>query len=217
MKKIAAVIPIRLAPRVKTRLNMILSPQQRICFVLKMLGHMIGVLEASPQIARVYVATSDKAVVDFLGANCPRTLCLPDMGGINESACAAADILARDGFDSMLYLLGDLPLLNVAEVEQVIRLGTQHSVVILPDHHRSGTNGLLLTPPNAMKTHFGPSSFNAHLNAAYSAQLKAFCLDTQGFARDIDTPEDLEWFLGRFSLVLESIISKPDKGFFLVS
>ncbi len=190
--RLGAVIPIKMTANAKTRLSHVLTAAQRSCLVLEMLGHMLGVLEHCRQVSGVYVATSDKTVVQYVEANHPQTVCIPDAGGINQSATAAAQRLKQDGLDSMLYLLGDLPLLTDGDVRHVARLGLEYPVVLMPDRRRSGTNGLLLTPPDVMETHFGADSFQAHLAAVKKAGLQAYCLSTPGFACDLDTPEDFQ-------------------------
>lgn len=190
--RLGAVIPIKMTANAKTRLSHVLTAAQRSCLVLEMLGHMLGVLEHCQQVSGVYVATSDNTVVQYVKANHPQTVCIPDAGGINQSATAAAQRLKQDGLNSMLYLLGDLPLLTDEDVRHVARLGLEYPVVLMPDRRRSGTNGLLLTPPDVMETHFGADSFQAHLAAAKKAQLEVYCLSTQGFACDLDTPEDFQ-------------------------
>ncbi|MGI6402800.1 MAG: 2-phospho-L-lactate guanylyltransferase [Oscillospiraceae bacterium] len=190
--RLAAVIPIKMTANAKTRLSHVLTAGERTCLVLEMLGHMLGVLEHCKQVAGVYVATSDQAVVQYVEANHPQTICIPDAGGINQSAAAAAQRLKEDKFDSMLYLLGDLPLLTEEDVSRAALLGLKYPVVLMPDCRHSGTNGLLLSPPDVMETHFGSQSFQAHLAAVKQAGLQAFCLSTRGFAYDMDTPEDLK-------------------------
>lgn len=189
--RLAAVIPIKMTVDAKSRLSHVLAAEERACLVLEMLGHMLGVLEHCKQVSGIYVATSDETVAEYVQTNHQAT-CIPDAGGINQSAEAAAKRLKQDGFDSMLYLLGDLPLLTNGDVSHAARLGLEYPMVIMPDCHLSGTNGLLLTPPDAIQTCFGPDSFQAHLAAAERATLQTFCLTTEGFGYDLDTPEDLK-------------------------
>jgi 2-phospho-L-lactate guanylyltransferase len=66
------------------------------------------------------------------------------------------------------------------------------SVVVVPDRHGTGTNALLLTPPDALAPSFGPDSRKRHLAEAEQAGLQAEVVEIASLAMDVDTPEDLE-------------------------
>ncbi len=188
---LAAVIPVKMTDGAKTRLACVLTQEERTTLVFSMLGHMLDILADAPEIGRVYVATSDMLVRRFLLEKHAGVRALEDGGGINESAAAAARLLAREGFSSMLFLLGDLPLLCGGDISAAAALGARHRVVVMPDRERKGTNAVLLTPPGVMETHFGLESYRAHLEAAARQGLAAHVLETPGFGADLDTPEDL--------------------------
>ena len=65
--------------------------------------------------------------------------------------------------------------------------------MIVPDRHGTGTNALLLTPPDVIEPAFGPGSFARHRavgggHGPASPNLPSLTLD-------IDTPEDLATLL----------------------
>jgi 2-phospho-L-lactate guanylyltransferase len=64
-------------------------------------------------------------------------------------------------------------------------------VVIVPDRHGSGTNGLLLTPPDAVAPSFGPDSRARHEQLARDAGVAWRIAETPSLLLDIDTGEDL--------------------------
>jgi 2-phospho-L-lactate guanylyltransferase len=61
-------------------------------------------------------------------------------------------------------------------------------VAIVPDRHGTGTNALLLTPPDAFAPSFGPGSFARHRALAGDACRVA---ELPSLMHDVDTPEDL--------------------------
>jgi 2-phospho-L-lactate guanylyltransferase len=63
--------------------------------------------------------------------------------------------------------------------------------VIVPDRHGSGTNGLLLRPPDAIAPSFGPGSRERHAAAAEAAGLRWEVDPLPSLLVDVDTPEDL--------------------------
>ena len=89
----------------------------------------------------------------------------------------------------MLLVPGDCPALDPDEVEAL--LARTAPVVIVPDRHGTGTNALVLTPPDALEPSFGPGSFNRHQNHAKGAGLTYRAEAVPSLAHDVDTPEDL--------------------------
>jgi 2-phospho-L-lactate guanylyltransferase len=64
-------------------------------------------------------------------------------------------------------------------------------VLIVPDRHRTGTNALLITPPDALAPSFGPGSCERHAALAAAAGVHHEIIELPSLALDIDTPEDL--------------------------
>ena len=64
------------------------------------------------------------------------------------------------------------------------------TVVLVPDRHGTGTNALVLRPPDVIDFAFGPNSREAHRRAAAAAGA-AYLEVTGPLAIDIDTPADL--------------------------
>jgi 2-phospho-L-lactate guanylyltransferase len=64
-------------------------------------------------------------------------------------------------------------------------------VVIVPDRHGTGTNGLLLCPPDAISPSFGPGSCARHQALARAAGATCRLERPASLLLDIDTGEDL--------------------------
>ncbi len=64
-------------------------------------------------------------------------------------------------------------------------------VVIVPDRHGTGTNGLLLTPPDVMTPSFGPNSCERHGELAKAAGARCRIERVASLLLDVDTGEDL--------------------------
>jgi 2-phospho-L-lactate guanylyltransferase len=65
------------------------------------------------------------------------------------------------------------------------------TVVIVPDRHGSGTNGLLIAPPSAVAPSFGPGSCERHRELARDAGASCRLERPASLLLDIDTGEDL--------------------------
>jgi len=63
--------------------------------------------------------------------------------------------------------------------------------VIVPDRHGTGTNGLLLSPPDAIAPSFGPDSCERHRALALAAGIDARIERPPSLLLDIDTGADL--------------------------
>ena len=72
------------------------------------------------------------------------------------------------GFDRALLVPGDTPLLDPHEVDDLLATRERRGLaaVVVPDRHGTGTNALLLAPPDAIEPSFGPGSLERHLAAA---------------------------------------------------
>jgi 2-phospho-L-lactate guanylyltransferase len=91
------------------------------------------------------------------------------------------------GATRALLVPGDCPLLSGEEVDALLDRHGGPGVVVVPDRHRTGTNALLLAPPDAIRPAFGPGSFERHLALAPGAAVD----EVPGLLLDVDTQEDL--------------------------
>ena len=98
------------------------------------------------------------------------------------------------GASTLLVFPADLPLLDAEDVRAVLEAAEGHSVVISPDGAHSGTNALLMRPPDALPFAFGPDSFEAHLQAARGRGLDVKVCERSHLAFDLDTAGDLARF-----------------------
>ena len=71
--------------------------------------------------------------------------------------------------------------------------------MIVPDRHGTGTNGLLLTPPDAIAPSFGPGSCERHRELAIAAEVAWRIERPASLLLDIDTGEDLAALRARLS------------------
>jgi 2-phospho-L-lactate guanylyltransferase len=126
-----------------------------------------------------------------------------DAAEAGQSAAAALgvdSVLAR-GARRVLLVPGDCPALDPEEVGALLagdgdgdrRFGGPPAprVVIVPDRHGTGTNALLISPPDAVTPSFGQGSFARHaaLARAAGATVKVAAVPSLGL--DVDTPGDL--------------------------
>jgi 2-phospho-L-lactate guanylyltransferase len=109
-----------------------------------------------------------------------------------QSAATAAGIrwAVASGFERVLLVPGDTPLLSQTEIDALLA-NAPEAVVIVPDRHGTGTNGLLLRPPTAIEPSFGPDSLGRHVAAAEAAGVAHRIERVPSLVFDVDTSEDL--------------------------
>ncbi|HJQ29895.1 MAG TPA: 2-phospho-L-lactate guanylyltransferase [Rubrobacter sp.] len=187
---VSAVVPVKDLRGTKSRLAPVLNPGARAGLTLYMMGRVVSALREAG-IDDVCVVSPDRVVLNEAQRRGAIPL-LQESRGLNpaleEGRRRALDL----GASTLLVLPADLPLLDAGDVRAVLEeAGEEPSVVISPEGARTGTNALLLRPPDAMPFAFGPDSFEAHLEAARSRGLDVRICERCHLAFDLDTANDL--------------------------
>ncbi len=124
--------------------------------------------------------------------------------GQSAAASLGVQYALQQGFQRVLCVPGDCPALDPAELEGLLSAHAPHThsrtpradgssgVTIIPDRHGSGTNGLLLAPPDAIAPSFGPDSCERHRGLALTAGIVASVEPLSSLVLDIDTGADLD-------------------------
>jgi len=182
------IIPAKPFSQSKTRLAPVLSQKQRIRLSQHLLRRTIGL---AIQVGQVVVISLDHAVRRFAKQAGAWTL-VESGADLNSAIRQASEWVTARGGQSVLILPTDLPLLTMADLTEITKLGDEGaSVVIAPCHREDGTNALLLSPPGAINVAFGPDSFRKHQHAAQSAGITPTVYHSPTVAFDLDLPEDL--------------------------
>jgi len=184
-----AILPVKRFARAKQRLRDALDDEPRTRLAEAMAGDVLEVLCGFDAFARVIVVTAEPAVAERATAYGAHVVDDPDEAG--QSAAVALGVLAAREVDAQRALLvpGDTPGLSADDLDAL--LARREPVVIVPDRHGTGTNALLLTPPNAIAPAFGPGSRARHEAAADAAQVDRAAIRLPALTLDVDTPDDL--------------------------
>ena len=84
-------------------------------------------------------------------------------------------------------------MMDPAELDELLGLERDgRFAAIVPDRHGTGTNALLLRPPDSLVPAFGPGSCQRHQDAARSEGTVGEVRDVPSLALDVDTLEDLQ-------------------------
>jgi 2-phospho-L-lactate/phosphoenolpyruvate guanylyltransferase len=173
----------------KQRLADTLGTGSRKALAQAMFTDVLSTLRHVPGLDAIVVVTADSAAE--AAASGERVTVLHDsaQAGQSEAALIGVRHALGTGYDRVLLVPGDTPLLQPAEVAAL--LAGSSGLVIVPDRHGSGTNALLLRPPDAIEPSFGPDSLARHVAAAEAAGVPHRTEEVPGLALDVDTPEDL--------------------------
>lgn len=154
-----------------------------------MFSDVLGTLRRVPGLDEIAVVTSDRTAES--AASAQRVTVLHDSAQAGQSHAALIGIRhALDaGYDRVLLVPGDTPLLQPGELAGLI--AGSRAVVVVPDRHGTGTNALVLSPPDAIEPAFGPDSLARHVAAAEAADVPHRVERVSGLELDVDTPEDL--------------------------
>lgn len=212
-----ALIPVKRLNFVKQRLSGLLTLPQRKEIFLAMLNDVINVLQASELIKGLALVTPDpdvkKIVESSFKAVKPVIFILEeDSFSLNGALNYAIRELENNNATRVLILHGDLPFIKLEELNKLLKLADLYPVVIIPDRHFKGTNGLLLNPLKIMRPAFGADSFSKHLAKAKAMDLLYHVYAHPAFGHDVDSPSDLLRLFkdGRHTLTYD-VINKIDK------
>ena len=186
----AAILPVKSFGTAKQRLGELMEQDARSALMRAMLSDVLDALAGVPELDAVLVVTANPLAGQL--EEDPRIRVLHDDREAGQSAAAQIGIAhALDaGFDRALLVPGDAPLLDPGELSAL--LARPEALVIVPDRHGTGTNGLVLTPVDALEPSFGPGSLARH-EAAARATGRPWAVDPlPSLVLDVDTPEDLE-------------------------
>ncbi len=195
----AAILPVKRFARAKQRLGASVADGLRLELAEAMVTDVLGALAQTAQIEQTIVVTREPAIVAVaraLGATV-----IEDSLESGQSAAVSLGVerALSDGIERVLCIPGDCPALDPTELQALLgaaadddpNASPEPAVVIVPDRHGTGTNGLLLCPPTAIAPSFGPESCERHEALARAAGVRWRIERPSSLLLDIDTGADL--------------------------
>jgi 2-phospho-L-lactate guanylyltransferase len=187
-----AVLPIKNFTEAKQRLETVLTPGPRRALAEAMFSDVLTALRRSHAVEDILVVTRDHGAQQIAGGHGALVLDEEEPGH-NPAALLGVHYAIEHEYDRVLLVPGDCPVLDPRELDALIaRAYEVPSALIVPDRHGTGTNALLLTPPDALAPAFGPDSRERHFANAESAGTFPEVIEVASLELDIDTPEDLD-------------------------
>jgi 2-phospho-L-lactate guanylyltransferase len=194
MSGVWAVVPVKPLRGALRRLTTALEAPVRRELQVAMLTDVLGACAGAPGLEGVMVVTSDPDAA-ALAARIADARVVPDHDpprGMNAAVSRGLAVVAADGAEAALVLTADLPLARSEHIAEILaRRSTTPAAVLVPSVDGTGTNAMLISPPEALPPRLGPDSLARHSAEALRRGLALTHLPVAGLALDIDTPADL--------------------------
>jgi 2-phospho-L-lactate guanylyltransferase len=186
-----AIVPVKPLQESKRRLAHILSAEERADLIHRFLAHTLAVLDQSGVIDRILVVSSDERVLATARMHGAAVLVETAVHGLNPAVSNSAQFAADCGATAVLVLPADLPFIEKADVAIMVRQSRSGPhIVICSDDKNQGTNALLISPPAPFTFHYGPDSFQQHLQEAQKRGLTGSIIQNPNLQFDLDTESD---------------------------
>jgi 2-phospho-L-lactate/phosphoenolpyruvate guanylyltransferase len=203
----AAILPVKRFAEAKQRLGASIADPMRVELARAMVADVIQALAQTALIERTIIVTGESSLE--VAAREQGALVLEDTPEAGQSAAVGIGVrqALAEGIERVLCIPGDCPALDPAELDRLLAIGHDGrddrqagdgsavreagEVVIIPDRHGTGTNGLLLTPPDAIEPSFGPGSCARHHALARAAGVACRVERPPSLLLDVDTRADL--------------------------
>lgn len=186
-----AILPVKRFAQAKQRLGDALTAAERRELAATMVADVLDALRATAALAAIVVVTNEPTVGD--AARAAGAVIVADEHEDGQSPAAAAGIArARQlGAERVLLVPGDCPALDPHELDDLLGITPAEQVIIVPDRHDTGTNALLLTPPDIIAPSFGPDSRARHEALAAAAGVSHTVARPASLLHDVDSGADL--------------------------
>ena len=183
------LVPIKGLRDGKSRLNEVLTMEQRISLNRYLAQRTLNIVTAAFPDAGVTIVSPDSSL-NHLVSSYRALLVSQDSTGLNAGLTEAAAALSPA---RTVIVAADLPNLEVEDLHQLVLVA---EIGIAPDESGHGTNALSLPGPQTIGFRFGHSSCANHTLEANKMGYGVEFIRRSGLAFDIDTKDDLSRLKG---------------------
>jgi 2-phospho-L-lactate guanylyltransferase len=185
------LIPVKNLSTAKQRLASALDQSIRTELAQAMLFDVLDALASWQKRPAVGLVTNDAFALE-LAARFDFEV-IPDdrNSGETDAIAMATRHCESRGIESTLVIPGDIPLIQAAELEQVLAAAPEQGSVLVPASDGRGTNAAFRRPAGLFPLRFGNDSFKPHLAAARATGKPCVVLSFPGIGLDVDNPADL--------------------------
>jgi 2-phospho-L-lactate guanylyltransferase len=186
-----AILPVKNFSDAKQRLAEQLTPGPRRALAEAMFSDVLTGLRRCKAVDSIVVVSSDHGAQRIAGGHGASVL-EDDASGQSEAALLGIRDAIEAGVARVVLVPGDCPQLDPGDLGRLLsRPEDERIALIVPDRHGTGTNALVLSPPDALAPSFGPGSCARHEADARAAGIPWEIVEVATLALDVDTPDDL--------------------------
>ena len=189
--KPVAILPIKRFAAAKQRLGTGMPGRQRRDLVAAMTADVLAALAQARMVERTIVVSAEPRAQEMARAVHAEVIDDPEERGHSEAARLGLARAGELGAEAAILVPGDCPLIDPKEVDRLLTGVPSGHVTVVPDRHGTGTNALVISPPDAIPPAFGEGSRARHEESARSRGLTVTVEETSSLALDLDTPADL--------------------------
>jgi 2-phospho-L-lactate/phosphoenolpyruvate guanylyltransferase len=189
--KATAVLPVKRLYAAKQRLAAGLDGEQRRTLAGAMVADVLEAIGEARTLERIVVVSGDPVAQELAAEAGAEVVPDPSDSGHVEAALAGIARAEAEHASCVVLLPGDCPLLDPRELDRLLTGVPERYVGIVPDRHGSGTNALVLSPPDAIVPAFGADSRARHVAAAREAGIPFEVEELPSLGLDLDTPADV--------------------------
>jgi 2-phospho-L-lactate guanylyltransferase len=203
MSRVLAV-PVKDLENAKQRLVPVLSPEERRALAAAMLEDVLAAV-ASARVDELWIVTRDAAVGEMARRSGAIVVGEAENRGHTAAVTAAQARALAAGVHVFATVPGDVPCVSPAEIDALLDAAGRETetdaarrtpaVVLAASRSGLGTNGVALSPPDAIAVRFGEPSFTDHVAAARARGIEPRLLSLPGLGLDVDGPDDLNALL----------------------
>ncbi len=190
MKK-ALLIPVKDPERAKTRLADLLSADERRALAWTMFED-VARAASHASADRVALVTSYEPAIERARQSGWEVLIEEAQSSESASVDWASRRLAEMGFDAVMRLPADVPLVSAEDIDALLRVDLpKPAALMVPSREGTGTNAIIRTPPRLFASRFGPDSLALHKEEAARVGVQCLIVENARIALDIDEPADI--------------------------
>jgi 2-phospho-L-lactate guanylyltransferase len=186
-----AVVPVKRFAVAKSRLGPGVEATRKPELVAAMVADVLEAIGRARMVERTIVVSQEPAAADLAAAAGAELVSDFDDASHSAAAMAGARAAAAAGARCVALLPGDCPLLDPRELDKMLTGVPDPYVAVIPDRHGTGTNALVLAPPDAIEPAFGEGSKERHVAAARAAGVPFGVEELSSLGLDLDTPADI--------------------------
>lgn len=199
-ERTCVILPVKPFDDAKERLATGLAAGQRRLIAEAMVRDVVAALARAREVDGMVVVSAEPKLTEIAGDTADAII--PDeRTGHSDAALAGVAWAVQNDFNRVVMLPGDCPLLDAGELDDLITRTREDRIefAVIPDRMGTGTNALVISPPNAVAPSFGPDSRQRHIAMGLSAGRRVAEHEVPSLALDLDTADDLMELAERLS------------------